>query len=176
MVVKPRKEGQERPVAVLCSGGLDSAVLVAHKARDARVHPVYVRAGLAWEPREEIALSRLLAAPPLAGRLEPLASLEATVRESVRPDPLGSAGHAARLRHAGQRRVSGGAQCHAARQGRSALRPASDRRDRAGTIGRQSVSGTPPRRSSTRWPGRCHSVWVTSSGSSHRSGASRNPR
>ena len=85
MVVKPRKEGQERPVAVLCSGGLDSAVLVAHKARDARVHPVYVRAGLAWEPPEEIALSRLLAAPPLAGRLEPLASLEATVRDLYAP-------------------------------------------------------------------------------------------
>ena len=85
MVVTPRKEGQERPVAVLCSGGLDSAVLVAHQARDARVHPVYVRAGLAWEPRERTVLSRLLAAPRFAGRVEPLAWIDATVRDLYAP-------------------------------------------------------------------------------------------
>ena len=85
MVVESRKDGQERPVAVLCSGGLDSAVLVAHQANNARVHPVYVRAGLAWEPREEIILSRLLAASPFANRVEPLAPLDATVRDLYAP-------------------------------------------------------------------------------------------
>ena len=85
MVVKPGKDGQERPVAVLCSGGLDSAVLVAHQSRDARVHPVYVRAGLAWEPREQTVLSRLLAAAPFAGRVEPLARLDAPVRDLYAP-------------------------------------------------------------------------------------------
>jgi 7-cyano-7-deazaguanine synthase len=83
--VKARKEGQERPVAVLCSGGLDSAVLVADQARDARVHPVYVRAGLAWESREQDILTRLLAAAPFANRVEPLTHLEATVRDLYAP-------------------------------------------------------------------------------------------
>ena len=85
MVVTPRKDGQERPVAVLSSGGLDSAVLIAHQARNARVHPVYVAAGLAWEPWEQTVLSRLLAAPPFAGRVEPLARLEATVHDLYAP-------------------------------------------------------------------------------------------
>ena len=81
MVVKATKEGQQRPVAVLCSGGLDSAVLVADQSRMARVHPVYVRAGLAWERQEQDVLSRLLAAPPCVGRLEPLAHVDASVRD-----------------------------------------------------------------------------------------------
>ena len=81
MVVKPGKDGQEPPVAVLCSGGLDSAVLVAHQTRNAQVHPVYVRAGLAWEPRELRVLSRLLAAAPFTGRVEPLTRLDAPMRD-----------------------------------------------------------------------------------------------
>ncbi len=81
MVVERRKDGQERPVAVLCSGGLDSAVLVAHQARDARVYPVYVNAGLAWEAWERIMLARLLAVAPFADRVETLTCLDATVRD-----------------------------------------------------------------------------------------------
>ena len=51
------------PVAVLASGGVDSAVLVAHLAgRGHTVHPVYVRFGLAWEHAEEAHLRRFLAA------------------------------------------------------------------------------------------------------------------
>jgi 7-cyano-7-deazaguanine synthase len=72
-------------VAVLCSGGLDSAVLVAQQARNARVHPVYVRAGLAWESCEQTVLSRLLAAPAFTGRVEPLARLDVTVRDLYGP-------------------------------------------------------------------------------------------
>ena len=33
-------------IAVLASGGLDSSVLVADKARDAEVYPIYVQWGL----------------------------------------------------------------------------------------------------------------------------------
>ena len=40
-------------VAVLFSAGLDSAVLLAHALSErAPVHPIYVSAGLAWEPEE----------------------------------------------------------------------------------------------------------------------------
>jgi 7-cyano-7-deazaguanine synthase len=49
-------------VAVLASGGLDSAVLVAHLARQgALVQPIFVRFGLAWEGAEEAHLRRFLA-------------------------------------------------------------------------------------------------------------------
>jgi 7-cyano-7-deazaguanine synthase len=67
--------------AVLLSAGLDSAVLAASEARMARVHPIYVAAGLAWEADELRALERLLAAPPFAGRLEPPARLTFTVED-----------------------------------------------------------------------------------------------
>jgi 7-cyano-7-deazaguanine synthase len=48
----------------------------------ARARPSDLRgAGLAWEAAELAALRRLLAAPPLAGRLAPLAALTFTVRD-----------------------------------------------------------------------------------------------
>jgi 7-cyano-7-deazaguanine synthase len=67
-------------VAVLLSAGLDSAVLAAVQARTARVHPIYVSAGLAWEAEELAALDRLLAAPPYAD-VTPVARLSFTVRD-----------------------------------------------------------------------------------------------
>jgi 7-cyano-7-deazaguanine synthase len=67
--------------AVLISAGLDSAVLAAAEARTSRVQPIYVSAGLAWEAPERAALRALLAAPPLAGRTAPLASLSFTVSD-----------------------------------------------------------------------------------------------
>ena len=49
-------------VAVLASGGVDSAILVADLAREGRaVQPLYVRFGLAWEAVEEEHLRRFLA-------------------------------------------------------------------------------------------------------------------
>lgn len=51
---------------VLCSAGLDSAVLVASLAQSAAVVPLYVSVGLAWEHTERDVLARLLAAPPFA--------------------------------------------------------------------------------------------------------------
>lgn len=51
------------PVAVLCSGGLDSGVLLVEMARTAGAAvPLFVRAGHAWEDAEEAALDRFVAA------------------------------------------------------------------------------------------------------------------
>ncbi len=66
--------------AVLFSAGLDSAVLAAAEARDARVQPIYVRCGLAWEAAELAAVERLMAVPPLSA-LAPIATLTFTVRD-----------------------------------------------------------------------------------------------
>jgi 7-cyano-7-deazaguanine synthase len=54
---------RQGPVAVLVSGGPDSAVLVGELAGvSARVFPLYVRLGMVWEKDEELALRRFLAA------------------------------------------------------------------------------------------------------------------
>lgn len=51
------------PVAVLVSGGLDSAVLLAEAVQaGVDVHPVYVRTGMHWEPVEQQFLHRFLVA------------------------------------------------------------------------------------------------------------------
>ena len=71
----------ERQTGVLVSAGLDSAVLAAVEARASVIHPIYVNTGLAWEADEVRALERLLAVPPLAGRVAPLARLTFTVRD-----------------------------------------------------------------------------------------------
>ena len=70
------------PAAVLFSGGLDSAVLLALELEDhAPVWPLHVRAGLAWEDAEARAIARLLAAAPFAGRTRPAASLTVDMRD-----------------------------------------------------------------------------------------------
>ena len=72
--------------AVLFSGGLDSAVLLALERRDReRVWPIHVRAGLAWETAEARAIGRLVAHPPFAGRVEPVTTLTVDMRD-VYPD------------------------------------------------------------------------------------------
>jgi 7-cyano-7-deazaguanine synthase len=70
---------------VLLSGGLDSAVLAADEAQTRTVHPVYVAGGLAWEGGEQHLVRQLLARPPLAGRVEPLAVLESSLRDVYPP-------------------------------------------------------------------------------------------
>jgi 7-cyano-7-deazaguanine synthase len=70
---------------VLLSGGLDSAVLAAHEAQISRVLPVYVSVGLAWEAAELAMLERLLQAPVLAGKIEPLIRVEFTMRDVYAP-------------------------------------------------------------------------------------------
>jgi 7-cyano-7-deazaguanine synthase len=61
--------------AVLLSGGLDSAVLVAEEAVRADVHPLYVKVGLAWESAEHAMLSQLLRHRAYGGRVRPILSL-----------------------------------------------------------------------------------------------------
>jgi 7-cyano-7-deazaguanine synthase len=73
------------PVAVLCSAGLDSAVLLAHLAQTATVVPVYVGVGLAWEAAERATLASLLADPAFAGRVEPLVALDFDMRDVYPP-------------------------------------------------------------------------------------------
>jgi 7-cyano-7-deazaguanine synthase len=67
--------------AVLCSAGLDSAVLVALLARSSTVLPLYVSVGLAWEPAERAALARLLDGPPFDGRVQPPVTLSLDMRD-----------------------------------------------------------------------------------------------
>jgi 7-cyano-7-deazaguanine synthase len=71
--------------AVLFSGGLDSAVLLALELREAgphaRVHPIHVRAGLAWEPAEARTIDRLLASAPFSGATEPIATVDVDMRD-----------------------------------------------------------------------------------------------
>ncbi|MCS7045486.1 MAG: 7-cyano-7-deazaguanine synthase [Gemmataceae bacterium] len=63
-------------LAVLISGGLDSAILLGDALRRGEwVRPIYVRCGLAWEREEFTALTRYLAALACP-RLAPLIVLE----------------------------------------------------------------------------------------------------
>jgi 7-cyano-7-deazaguanine synthase len=74
-------------VAVLCSGGLDSAVLladVARKTSDVRVQPIYVSVGLAWEQEELDMLGALLRARPFRG-VEPIVPLRFDMRDVYPP-------------------------------------------------------------------------------------------
>ena len=86
MVVDGSKTGQDTAAAVLCSGGLDSSVLVAsEQARlgsAGRVQPIYVSGGLAWEACEREQLDRLLASPVFATRVAPLARLDCPVADA----------------------------------------------------------------------------------------------
>jgi 7-cyano-7-deazaguanine synthase len=74
----PGKDG----VAVLASGGLDSAVLTAEFLGDGRVvQPIYIRFGLAWESTEETHLRRFLDTLPGSG-LRPLVPLDLPVADT----------------------------------------------------------------------------------------------
>jgi 7-cyano-7-deazaguanine synthase len=63
------------PTAVLLSGGLDSAVLLAEEAAHDDVQPIYISVGLPWEPAEQHALRQFLANGFRSPRVRPLVSL-----------------------------------------------------------------------------------------------------
>lgn len=72
--------------AVLFSGGLDSAVLLALELkRGGTIQPIHVRAGLAWETAEARAIEQLVASPPFAGHVAPVASLAVDMRDVYPP-------------------------------------------------------------------------------------------
>src|SRR5437660_12432422 len=69
------------PLAVLVSGGLDSAVLLAELLRSyPAVHPLYVRFGLVWEAGELDCLRHFLATLP-ARALRQLVVLDMPVQD-----------------------------------------------------------------------------------------------
>src|SRR5690349_18873133 len=79
---------------VLFSGGLDSAVLLALEASTfTNVQPVHVRAGMAWEPSENLAIERLLAAEPFRGRVQPVRTLNVDMRDIYPPTHWAVSGH-----------------------------------------------------------------------------------
>jgi 7-cyano-7-deazaguanine synthase len=69
--------------ALLLSGGLDSAVLLAEEAALHDVLPIYVSVGLAWEAAERGMIARLLAG--LAGGARPLVTLAVEMRDVYAP-------------------------------------------------------------------------------------------
>ncbi len=79
------KTDQHAAVAVLMSGGLDSAVLALDLLREhVRVFPLYIRGGLRWEELELAAARQFLAAVAAPG-LEVLTVLEEPVRDVYGP-------------------------------------------------------------------------------------------
>ncbi len=73
--------GSDQPIAVLVSGGLDSAVLLGTAARRRpAVYPLYVRTGLAWEDAERDCLGRFLGELREPG-LRPLVTLDLPVAD-----------------------------------------------------------------------------------------------
>jgi 7-cyano-7-deazaguanine synthase len=72
MITRSRRPSASNDLAVvLCSAGLDSAVLVAQEAKVRPVQPVYVSVGLAWEAIERRWLDRLMQQPPFDGHVQP---------------------------------------------------------------------------------------------------------
>jgi 7-cyano-7-deazaguanine synthase len=82
MVVDELNGGQEEVTAVLCSGGLDSVVLVAQEATSRRVQPVYVSSGFSWEFEESERLPRLLKASVFTKRVREIAWLECPITDT----------------------------------------------------------------------------------------------
>jgi 7-cyano-7-deazaguanine synthase len=80
--------------AVLFSGGLDSAVLLAlERSQSRRVQPIHVRTGLAWEDAEARAIARLLAGPPFDRDVAPLRTLTVDMRDVYPPTHWAVTGH-----------------------------------------------------------------------------------
>lgn len=67
--------------AVLLSGGLDSAVLLADEASRSEVQPIYVSVGLAWEAAERAVVARVLEASPFRDRMRTLTALSVDMRD-----------------------------------------------------------------------------------------------
>src|SRR5579862_5867878 len=67
--------------AVLLSGGLDSAVLVADEASRDLVQPIYISVGLAWEAAERAVVAAFLARAPFGIAPRPLVSLSVDMRD-----------------------------------------------------------------------------------------------
>ena len=71
--------------AVLFSGGLDSAVLLAEALASGEPAALYVGVGFAWEAEERAMAARLFASPPFAGAIAPLVELRFDMRDVFPP-------------------------------------------------------------------------------------------
>ena len=81
--------------AVLLSGGLDSAVLLADEAsRQQAVQPIYVTTGLAWETAERTLIAALLASDPMRSAVRPLVSLGVDMQDVFDAKHWAIIGHA----------------------------------------------------------------------------------
>src|SRR3954465_9851595 len=67
--------------AVLLSGGLDSAVLVAEEAARGSVQPIYISVGLAWEDAERAIVAQFLVRAARQGDVRPLVTLSVNMRD-----------------------------------------------------------------------------------------------
>lgn len=72
-------------IAVLLSGGLDSAVLVADEATRDAVQPVYINAGLVWESPERAAAINFLTHAPFRHPVQPMAALSVDMTDIYPP-------------------------------------------------------------------------------------------
>src|SRR5262249_39302415 len=73
------------PTAVLLSGGVDSAVLLAEEALRSHVHPIYIRAGVAWEEAELDVVASFLATYAGDSRVSPLTTLSVDMTDVYPP-------------------------------------------------------------------------------------------
>src|SRR5436190_19018477 len=71
--------------AVLFSGGLDSAVLLADARTRGPVRALYVSVGFAWEAEERAMAARLFASAPLAGAVDGPIDLSFDMRDIFPP-------------------------------------------------------------------------------------------
>lgn len=85
MVIDGGSEGQGTASVVLCSGGLDSAVLIAHEAEKFLVQPIYVNGGLAWESVERQYLDRLLSSPKFTSGVRPILEIQCLTTDVYSP-------------------------------------------------------------------------------------------
>ncbi len=76
----------EKYTAVLFSGGLDSAVMLADAMRQSRVRPFYVSVGFAWEDEERAMVTRFLSAPSIDGRVDPVVDVRFDMRDVFTPN------------------------------------------------------------------------------------------
>src|SRR5437867_5316020 len=80
-IAKSPGHQMHKATAVLLSGGLDSAVLLAEESAAGDVQPVYISVGLAWERAERAAIDHLLSNGGLHRALPPLVSLTVDMRD-----------------------------------------------------------------------------------------------
>ena len=148
--------------AVLLSGGLDSAVLLADEAARGDVQPIYIGAGSRGKQPSARSSTRLLASEPFAAGSRPLVALSVDMRDVYAATHWAVDGQPPGVPHAGRGRVPSRPQHRAAGEGGRVLRGRRHRphRDRHA---RRTIRFPTRRRNSARpWRARCRSAWRTS--------------